>query len=113
MTTPELKPCPYCGSIESVVFTWLQITQSDTCVVVRCANCGVQGPRKRTNIAAAKAWNLLVSAVALEVLEVDLAKSKKTIHRLAKALRVKNRALAIAQRECKHAQERAAKTEGM
>lgn len=41
----------------------------------------------------------------------ELRKRDNAMQRLARALRSKTRALAIAQRECKHAQERAAQKE--
>ena len=46
-------------------------------------------------------------AVVLELV-TELRRQRKAMQRLARALRVKTRALAIAQRECKYAQERAA-----
>lgn len=112
MTTMELKPCPYCGGVDQVVFTWLRASSTDSYVVVRCVDCGVRGPRMRTNANAAKAWNAINRNYEMDEMVVELGKRAKAMHRLARALRVKNRALAIAQRECQHAQERAAKQEG-
>lgn len=49
-------------------------------------------------------------AVVLELI-ATIHKNERAMQRLARALRIKIRALAIAQRECKYAQERAAKME--
>lgn len=107
MTTPELKPCPYCGFTE-INYCWYPALAK---AYIRCPSCGVHGPRRGTNAGAADAWNNMARNYELDEMVVELGKRAKAIHRLAKALRVKNRALAIAQRECKYAQERAAKQE--
>lgn len=49
-------------------------------------------------------------AVVFELV-AEVRRHRKSMKRLARALQIKNRALAIAQRECKHAQERGTRAE--
>lgn len=111
MTTPEPKPCPYCGAVDGVEICWYRALSPDVYAAIRCSKCGTRGPNQGTNIKAVDAWNNMARNYELDEMVVELGKYVKTIRRLAKALRAKNRALALAQRECKYAQERAAQKE--
>lgn len=55
MDSPELKPCPHCGSTDLQV-DWNSVYE---CHFVRCYNCHMQGPEIYGRAKAAKAWNAI------------------------------------------------------
>lgn len=78
--------------------SWFETPREEQCVTVKEALANA------AYIAAAN------PATVFELV-AEVRRHRKSMTRLARALRIKNRALAIAQRECKYAQERAAQKE--
>lgn len=56
MKTPELKPCPFCGSVNLKIFPSF----------VACAKCDGMGPDKTADKTAIEKWNTRVEVKAEE-----------------------------------------------
>ena len=59
MVKLELKPCPFCGDVETEVHQATKWTADDNYNqwAVRCGWCGVLGPHCDTITKAVNAWN--------------------------------------------------------
>jgi Lar family restriction alleviation protein len=54
MTTPKLKPCPFCGEESEVYVDGVDGGKPNW---VECRGCGTYGPEKQTTRQAIVAWN--------------------------------------------------------
>ena len=54
MTSPELKPCPHCGSTDLIIYG-----KGSEKNYVRCHGCDMQGPEIYGREKAAEAWNAI------------------------------------------------------
>lgn len=52
---PELKPCPFCGSVRIVHDAFA--TTGYTHHVIRCRCCAAEGPWSKSESGARRAWN--------------------------------------------------------
>lgn len=59
--TDELKPCPFCGNIDTLDFQWGCKDREGTPINVHCGVCGTSGPwiysEPDTEYKAVELWN--------------------------------------------------------
>lgn len=65
METPELKPCPFCGS-ESLEVVSCPKGRAQITYRIQCIKCGSRGPVTRTRVFAGSQWNARTEVKAEE-----------------------------------------------
>ena len=72
MTTPKLKPCPFCGEMPAIIGVQRGFGPWNSCV---CHSCPQWSSNEADRDAAIKDWNRRVSQID----EVDVASAKLAI----------------------------------